>query len=521
MKFNTRLLLFAAIPALLFTTALSLSLWGLQRSQTDFRLYSEREQVIAAGVAEMYAQGLQTGQALRNIILDPSNRKAYDNLAQAQKDFDRALETATAAAGGTALQSGLAELPALRQQQATLQRHLAELAPQDAAAAIALLNGQETPVWRDLKARLLKLKEQANQTARQTRQATQQQARQILMVALGLAATALLVSFLMFWLMRNTVVHTLGCDPAEARDALRRMADGDLDDGSENGIALPDEGLMGELHRTQRRLRELVARVQQSTESIHTASREIAAGNLDLSSRTEQTAGSLQQAASAMEQLTGDVQRSADAARHANELANSAAEVARRGGAVVGKVVTTMDEISRSSHKIGDIIGVIDGIAFQTNILALNAAVEAARAGEQGRGFAVVAGEVRSLAQRSAGAAREIKSLIGRSVEQVQGGSELVSEAGSTMQEILASVQRVSEIVGEISRSALQQSGEITQMHDSVHQLDRMTQQNAALVEQSAASAESLRDQATQLATMVGQFHLHHEAPRRQAGLPA
>jgi len=519
MKFNTRLLLFAAIPALLFTTALALSLWGLQRGQADFRQYSEREQVIAAGVAEMYAQGLQTGQALRNIILDPSNRKAYDNLAQAQKDFDQALDTATTAARGTVLQDGLAELPALRQHQATLQRKLAELAPQDTAAAIALLNGQETPVWRDLKARLLKLKEQANLSAERTRQATQQQARQILMVALGLAAAALLVSVVMFWLMRNTVSHTLGCDPAEARDALRRMADGDLDDGNRNN--LPDEGLMGELHRTQRRLRELVARVQASTESIHTASREIAAGNLDLSNRTEQTAGSLQQAASAMEHLTGDVQRSADAARHANDLATSAAEVARRGGEVVGKVVTTMDEISRSSHKIGDIIGVIDGIAFQTNILALNAAVEAARAGEQGRGFAVVAGEVRNLAQRSAGAAREIKSLIGRSVEQVQGGSELVSQAGSTMQEILASVERVSEIVGEISRSALQQSGEITHMHDSVHQLDRMTQQNAALVEQSAASAESLRDQATQLASMVGQFHLHQQGPGRLATLPA
>jgi methyl-accepting chemotaxis protein-2 (aspartate sensor receptor) len=209
-----------------------------------------------------------------------------------------------------------------------------------------------------------------------------------------------------------------------------------------------------------------------------------------------------------MEQLTGTVKQSADSARQANQLASSAADVAQRGGSVVRQVVTTMDEINTSSRKIADIIGVIDGIAFQTNILALNAAVEAARAGEQGRGFAVVASEVRSLAQRSADAAKEIKALIGTSVDKVATGAKLVADAGSTMNEIVASVQRVSDIIGEITAAASEQSEGIGQVNAAVNQLDQATQQNAALVEQSAAAADSLKDQAQQLAQVVGNFRL-------------
>ena len=266
--------------------------------------------------------------------------------------------------------------------------------------------------------------------------------------------------------------------------------------------------LLHALHNMQDFLGGLVTQVRASGENIGTASAEIASGNQDLSARTEQTASNLQQTASSMEQLTGTVKQSADSARQANQLAASAAEVAQRGGSVVSQVVSTMDEINASSRKISDIIGTIDGIAFQTNILALNAAVEAARAGEQGRGFAVVAGEVRTLAQRSAEAAREIKALIGASVEKVDTGSKLVADAGSTMGEIVASVQRVTDIIGEITAAASEQSDGIGQVNTAVTQLDQMTQQNAALVEQSAAAAESLEDQAQRLNQIVGTFRV-------------
>ena len=254
------------------------------------------------------------------------------------------------------------------------------------------------------------------------------------------------------------------------------------------------------------RMDSAVSAVRGSTTSIETACSEIATGNQDLSVRTEQTASNLQRTASSMESLTSTVKQSANAAHQANQMAASAAEVAARGGAVVSQVVTTMDEINHSSKKIADIIGVIDGIAFQTNILALNAAVEAARAGEQGRGFAVVASEVRSLAGRSAEAAKEIKVLISASVEKVDSGSRLVHNAGSTMTEIVHSVKRVSDIIGEITAASTEQSDGIAEVNQAIAQLDQMTQQNAALVEQSAAAAESLRDQARRLVGAVEVF---------------
>ncbi len=251
-----------------------------------------------------------------------------------------------------------------------------------------------------------------------------------------------------------------------------------------------------------------ISEVRASAESIGTAAQEIAAGNNDLSQRTEQGAGALQQTASSMVQISATVRQTADSARTADQLAHSAATVAQRGGSVVAQVVSTMEDINTSSKKISDIIGVIDGIAFQTNILALNAAVEAARAGEQGRGFAVVASEVRSLAQRSAEAAREIKTLIGASVDKVESGTRLVADAGSTMTEIVASVQRVNDIISEISAAAAEQSSGLGQVNGAVADLDRMTQQNAALVEESAAAAESLKDQAGRLGSLVATFRL-------------
>jgi methyl-accepting chemotaxis protein len=286
-------------------------------------------------------------------------------------------------------------------------------------------------------------------------------------------------------------------------------ADGSVDF---NALRVATDGPMApatqQIHAALQRIEASVTAVRQGAEAIHTASTEIATGNLDLSNRTEQTAGRLQQTASAMEEITGTVRHSAGSASQANQLAITASAVAQRGGAVVSQVVTTMDEINHSSKKIADIIGVIDGIAFQTNILALNAAVEAARAGEQGRGFAVVASEVRSLAQRSAAAAREIKGLIGTSVDKVAAGSQLVADAGATMAEIVSSVQRVTAIIGEISTSAGEQNTGLDQVNQAVAELDRMTQQNAALVEESSAATQSLKDQADRLSQAVSAFRL-------------
>ncbi len=319
-----------------------------------------------------------------------------------------------------------------------------------------------------------------------------------------LALATLLLGGGLFVLIRRSVTQPLG----ELTQAVMTVASGDLTQPVQTQRRDEIGALMHEVEGLRQHYLQIMSQVRSAVDSISTASSEIAAGNQDLSNRTEQTASNLQQTANSMEQLTTTVQHSADSARQANQLAASAAEVAARGGSVVNQVVTTMSDINHSSKKISDIIGVIDGIAFQTNILALNAAVEAARAGEQGRGFAVVAAEVRSLAQRSAEAAKEIKNLIGTSVEKVESGSRLVQDAGTTMGEIVNSVQRVSDIIGEISAASSEQSNGIGRVNEAVGQLDQMTQQNAALVEQSAAAAQSLRDQAERLAQGVQVFKL-------------
>jgi methyl-accepting chemotaxis protein len=295
---------------------------------------------------------------------------------------------------------------------------------------------------------------------------------------------------------------------AQARELASAIASGDLT--RDINISGNDETaeLLRALSTMQTSLRGLVGQVRDSAQSIELSSREVASGNADLSQRTERSASALQQTASTMQQVTGSVRQSAESAQTANRLAHGASTVAEQGGQVVAQVVSTMQEIHSSSRKIADIIGTIDGIAFQTNILALNAAVEAARAGDQGRGFAVVAAEVRSLAQRSAGAAREIKALIAGSVDRVEAGSRLVGEAGTTMTEIVASVRRVSALIGEVSGATDSQTRDIVAVGDSVGQLDQSTQQNAALVEQSAAAAESLREQAGRLNQAVSAFRL-------------
>jgi len=312
----------------------------------------------------------------------------------------------------------------------------------------------------------------------------------------------------------NRLLETSGSAISEIAVLLEGMAAGDLTRTIHADYQGTFAKLRDDANGTVGRLRELVGEIQVSADTINTAAQEIASGNQDLSSRTEEQASSLEETASSMEQLTATVRHNAENSRLANELAGNAQRVAEQGGAVVGQVVHTMASIHQASRKIADIIGVIDGIAFQTNILALNAAVEAARAGEQGRGFAVVAAEVRNLAQRSAAAAKEIKGLISDSVERVESGNRLVEQAGQTMEDVVASIKRVARIVTDISAASSEQSAGIEQVCLAVNQMDEVTQQNAALVEEAAAAAESLEEQAHQLQATVSFFQVAAGAPR-------
>ncbi|WP_299535997.1 methyl-accepting chemotaxis protein [uncultured Herbaspirillum sp.] len=328
---------------------------------------------------------------------------------------------------------------------------------------------------------------------------------------LELSAVAILLCVLAAWWVTRSITRPLN----EAVDVASAVAQGDLT--IQIGETTKDETgmLLASLKAMNQNLHRIVSEVRTGSDTINTASSEIATGNLDLSSRTEEQAGALEETASAMEELTSTVKQNADNARQANSLATTASEVAAQGGNVVGQVVQTMGEINDASRKIVDIISVIDGIAFQTNILALNAAVEAARAGEQGRGFAVVASEVRTLAQRSASAAKEIKALIDDSVSRVDNGSRLVEQAGATMSEVVASVRRVTDVVAEISAASNEQSDGIEQINHAIVQMDEVTQQNAALVEQAAAAAQSLQEQSGRLVETVSIFKLgSHEASR-------
>ncbi|MGO4470091.1 methyl-accepting chemotaxis protein, partial [Pseudoduganella sp. RAF53_2] len=390
----------------------------------------------------------------------------------------------------------------------------------DAVSATKILIKEIRPAqkkWMDSLDQLASLEDKLNEQVKTDAAAGFASAR---LFMIGMGALAVILSVTAAWVITRGLLKQLGGEPDYTAAIAGSIANGDLSvhiDTASND----KDSLLVEMKEMRNSLVGIVGQVRTGTETIGTASREIAAGNIDLSSRTELQASSLEKTASAMEELTSTVKQNADNAREANQLAASASEVARKGGTVVSQVVETMTSINESANKIVDIIGVIDGIAFQTNILALNAAVEAARAGEQGRGFAVVASEVRNLAQRSANAAKEIKSLIGDSVEKVERGSKLVGQAGVTMDEVVASVRRVTDIMGEIANASQEQSAGIEQVNMSIIEMDSMTQQNAALVEESAAAAQALQDQATELARVVSIFKLEIGEERAMAPVVA
>ncbi|AOR60735.1 methyl-accepting chemotaxis protein [Pectobacterium parmentieri] len=334
----------------------------------------------------------------------------------------------------------------------------------------------------------------------------------MLIIALG---SALLGGVVAWWITRK-IKRQLGGEPAYTLEITRQVAQGNLAIAIERRAG-DTTSVLAAMEEMRQSLSNIVGQVHQSSESIATGASQIAMGNTDLSQRTEEQAANLQETAASMEEMNTTVKQNADTVRTAAQLANSASAAARKGGDVVNNVVRTMEEITASSRKIGDIIGVIDGIAFQTNILALNAAVEAARAGEQGRGFAVVAGEVRSLAQRSASAAREIKDLIGVSVGKVEAGEALVNEAGITIEEVVEQSQRVASLITEIGLTTHEQEQGVSQVNDAVNQLDQVTQQNAALVEESASAADSLSQQAKNLLELMGVFKIDGVQPQRAA----
>lgn len=367
---------------------------------------------------------------------------------------------------------------------------------------------------------MTKLVERKKASADALNQETEEIYGDIRIVLISLTLGGVLVGVAIGAVISRSLTSQLGGEPREAAHVAARIAEGDLTVEVHTRVN-DSTSMMFAMKNMRDSLARVVSQVRSGTDSVATATGQIAAGNQDLSSRTEQQASSLEETAASMEELTSTVKQNADNAQQANQLALTATSVAIKGGDAVSKVVNTMDAINDSSRKIADIIGVIDGIAFQTNILALNAAVEAARAGDQGRGFAVVASEVRALAQRSATAAKEIKALIDDSVSKVEQGTQQVSDAGKTMDEIVSSVRQVTDIMGEITAASKEQTAGIEQINQAVAQMDQVTQQNAALVEEAAAAADSLQSQADQLQRAVSVFRLAHSLqPVTAAPLP-
>ncbi|HWH82265.1 MAG TPA: methyl-accepting chemotaxis protein [Burkholderiaceae bacterium] len=512
LKVSTRLIMLIGVLSMLLVAIGGLGLFGISQSNDALKSVYEDRTVPAARLGEIRALQLDNRLAVNIALVTPTpeniaQRAAHveTNIAAISKAWEAYMATkltaeeeklakATAEARKKLVEDGLrptlAALRAndLKEAQRLVAEKVRSLADPAAQGLDALIKLQVDEAKNDF-------------TEASARYAT------IRIVSIAAVAGGLLFAGLFGFVLVRSIGRQLGAEPGEAADLARSVAAGDL--SVRIDLRQGDStSLMAQLQGMQTSLVKVVSGVRQNSETVATASAQIAQGNQDLSQRTEEQASALQETAASMEQLSATVKQNADNAKQANQLARSASAVAIKGGEVVGQVVDTMKGINDSSRKIADIISVIDGIAFQTNILALNAAVEAARAGEQGRGFAVVASEVRSLAQRSAEAAKEIKGLITASVERVEQGTALVDQAGTTMTEVVSSIKRVTDIVGEISAASTEQSAGVSQVGQAVSQMDQVTQQNAALVEESAAAAESLMRQAQQLVQAVAVFKL-------------
>jgi methyl-accepting chemotaxis protein len=452
------------------------------------------------------------GMGLRDAVMQDDvafKKKEFDLMKKARADYNQTAQTLGAMSlepeVKAALDKAAAALAAVK---SPMEKAIETSMADDMAGAAQVMREEVRPAQAAHVAALDQVVAAIQQASRVRNEQADAAYRQAVAMIIGLSGAALVLGGVIAWQIQLSITRPL----TQAVAVAQAVAEGDL--SREIRVDSKDEvgTLLQALKTVNRDLSRTMQQVRDAADTMKTASVEIAAGNIDLSQRTEQQASSLQETAASMEQLNATVKNNADTARSAAQMAHSASAAATKGGDVVAQVVRTMQAISEGSKKIADIIGTIDSIAFQTNILALNAAVEAARAGEQGRGFAVVASEVRALAQRSAHAAKEIKTLIGSSVESVESGARLVNDAGTTMSDIVSQVQRVTDLIGEISSATQEQTSGIGQVNQAVVQLDQVTQQNAALVEQSAAASESLQQQAARLVDAVGVFRLEQAA---------
>ena len=523
---RTKLLGAFGALALLVLVVSGLALRSLAHSHTDFSNYVEQTSARVELANEVRAAANARAVSARNLVLvkDASDRaneqrqvvEAHERVQSALKQLREKIDNTPGVAEQERTQ--FKELARIESQYGPVALNIVDLAVHDRhEEAITKMNADCRPLLAALiKATndyiALSMAQAKNDEASA---AADYEADWAMLITLCVLALAIAAGLAM--MITRGLTRALGAEPAELGAAARRVAEGDLSPihGAEQA---PRRSVMASLGHMQGSLAGLVTQVRHVSDSIATGSSEISNGAADLSQRTEEQASNLQETASAMEQLHTTVKHNADTAQQATQLSASASRAASNGGEVMSQVVSTMQNISASSRKIGDIIGVIDGIAFQTNILALNAAVEAARAGEQGRGFAVVAGEVRSLAQRSGEAAKEIRTLIAESVGQVDAGAGLVDQAGTAMEDIVGQVKRVADLIGEISSASSEQTAGIGQVNLAVAQLDQMTQQNAALVEESAAAADSLHQQASQLIEAVSVFKLSNDGAQVPAG---
>ncbi|EYC52700.1 chemotaxis protein [Hylemonella gracilis str. Niagara R] len=512
MKISTRLSLLIGLQALLLIVIGGIGLFGIDATKVALKTVYEDRTVPAGQLGDIGARLISNqfliSEALRTP--DPSaiatNVTAIEaNMTEISKIWDAYMLTYLTEEEKILAKNFAQDRKKFDQE--SFAPALAALRANDMATAQNLMEQKIRTLYLAVKKDIDALVQLQMDVAKMEYEAAEARRTQIVTLSLAATAGGILLAALFGWRMTRTISRQLGAEPGEAALVAQSVGAGDLSTHIELRAG-DTASLMAQLKRMQDNLVGVVSTVRLSSESVSNASAEIAQGNQNLSARTENQASALEETAASMEELSSTVKQNADNARQANQLAQSASTVAVQGGEVVAQVVSTMRAINDSSKKIADIISVIDGIAFQTNILALNAAVEAARAGEQGRGFAVVAGEVRNLASRSADAAKEIKTLITDSVARVEQGNALADEAGSTMSEVVSSIRRVTDIMGEISAASAEQSSGVSQVGEAVTQMDQATQQNAALVEEMAAAAGSLKGQAQELVQAVAVFRM-------------